>query len=175
MSPAGLSVAIRKATAEDVRPTLEMKLAAWRETYGDVRPESFFAAKEAGLEKETDWWLRGLAAGAEFWIALDADGAVIGCAGGTPVQDDDADTGVPVELQMLYVRAAYYGTGLGERLLQTAVGVGPALAWVVQGNERAIAFYRKHGFAPDGRVEPCGDWGDGVDWTGLNEVRLVRR
>ncbi|MEE1622126.1 N-acetyltransferase family protein [Zafaria sp. J156] len=161
---------VRRATAEDIPATLAMKLAAWREAYASQRPESFFAAEEARREAQIDWWTRGLAAGAELWIAEDADGRIVGCSGGAPAQDDDADAGVEVELQMLYVLAEAYGSGLGERLLRAAIGGLPALLWVLEDNPRAQAFYRKHSFEADGRAEPL----DGL-WKGLNEVRMVRR
>ena len=160
---------IRGASGEDIPATLDMKLAAWRETYSAQRPESFFAAEAARREQQVDWWTRGLAAGAELWIAADAAGRIIGCAGAGPALDDDADAKVPYELQMLYVLAQAYGTGLGQRLLEAAIGGNAALLWVLEDNPRAQAFYRKQGFAPDGRREPL----TGL-WEGLHEIRMVR-
>ncbi|MET1156194.1 GNAT family N-acetyltransferase [Arthrobacter sp.] len=161
---------VRRAVGDDVPATLDMKLAAWRETYATQRPASFFAAEAARRKQQIDWWARGLAAGAELWIAEDPAGRIVGCAGAGPVQDDDADAGVPYELQMLYVLASAHGTGLGLRLLDAAIGSKQALLWVLEDNPRARAFYRKHGFAPDGRREPL----TGL-WDGLHEIRMVRR
>jgi ribosomal protein S18 acetylase RimI-like enzyme len=161
---------IRRATVADVPAALAMKLAAWRETYSGQRPESFFAAEEARREQQTDWWSRGLAAGAELWIAEDAAGRIVGCSGGAPVIEDDADAGVPNELQLLYVLAEAHGTGLGLRLMDAAIGSTPALLWVLEHNPRAQAFYRRHGFVPDGRREPMVG-----AWEGLHEIRMVRR
>ena len=163
-------VTVRRATADDIPATLAMKLAAWRETYADQRPAAFFARAEAACEQEVDWWRRGLEAGAELWIAQDDAGRILGCAGGGTAREDDADARVGHELQMLYVLAEAHGTGLGARLMDAAIGPHPALVWVLERNPRAHAFYRKHGFVPDGRVEALAD-----DWAGLNEVRLVRR
>ncbi|GAA3668348.1 hypothetical protein GCM10023081_03580 [Arthrobacter ginkgonis] len=161
---------VRRATAADIPATLAMKLAAWRETYADQRPAAFFARAEAAREQETDWWQRGLEAGAELWIAQDDAGRILGCAGGGAAREDDAGARVGHELQMLYVLAEAHGTGLGARLMDAAIGAHPALVWVLERNPRAHAFYRKHGFVPDGRIEPLAD-----GWAGLNEVRLVRR
>ena len=161
---------IRRATRDDIPATLDMKLAAWRETYASQRPESFFAAEAARREQQIDWWSRGLAAGAELWVAEGPAGRIIGCSGGGPAQDDDADAGAPHELQMLYVLAEAYGTGLGRQLLEAAIGGRPALLWVLEDNPRAQAFYRKLGFSPDGRREPL----TGL-WEGLHEIRMVRR
>ena len=161
--------AIRLATPEDVKATLGMKLRAWRETYKEQRPESFFASAEARLESEADWWARGLAQGAELWIATDAQSNVVGVAGGGPAADEDSDTGAGIELQVLYVLAEHHGTGLGEKLLETVLNGRGAVLWVLEDNPRAQAFYAKHGFAADGRVEALAD-----DWAGLNEIRMVR-
>lgn len=161
---------VRRATAADVPAVLDMKLAAWREAYSTQRPESFFAETAAAREGQIDWWTRGLAAGAELWMAEDKDGRVVGCSGGAPVLDDDADAGVGVELQLLYVLAEAYGTGLGLSLMRAAIGDLPAALWVLEHNPRAQAFYRKHGFEADGRSEAL----EGR-WEGLSEIRMVRR
>lgn len=160
---------VRRAAVEDIPATLDMKLAAWRETYGDQRPASFFELEESRHEVQVDWWTRGLAAGAELWIGTDPAGRIVGCAGGAPVLDEDADTGATAELQMLYVLAEAYGTGLGARLMDAAIGSLPAALWVLEHNPRAQAFYRKHGFGLDGAREELSEV-----WGGLYEVRMVR-
>ena len=69
------------------------------------------------------------------------------CYGG----GDDPDTG---EIFALYVLAAYYGTGLGRRLMEAGLeqlrDCPEIRLWVLQGNARAIRFYEKCGFRPDG-------------------------
>lgn len=161
---------IRLATPEDINATLEMKLQAWREAYGDQRPETFFTAAEGRMEMEADWWARGMAQGAELWIATDSEANIVGVAGGGPAAEDDADTGVNLDLQVLYVLAGQYGSGLAAKLLETVLTGRDALLWVLENNPRAQAFYAKHGFVADGRSEALAD-----HWAGLNEIRMVRR
>lgn len=160
---------IRLATEQDVRPALQMKLQAWREAYATLRDESFFAHHEGQLDGQAAWWERGLASGAQFFIAEDRDGRIIGLAGGTPVIEEDQDAGVDVELGMLYVLEEYYGTGLGQHLFDVVLGQHDALVWVLQGNERALAFFAKQGFTPDGTSEALTG-----SWDGLIEQRMVR-
>ena len=58
------------------------------------------------------------------------------------------------EVFALYVLAEYYGSGLGQRLMQAgleALGDYPEIClWVLKGNARAIRFYEKCGFRFDG-------------------------
>jgi GNAT superfamily N-acetyltransferase len=111
-----------------------------------------------------------LAQGAELWIATDSESNIVGVAGGGPAADDDADTGVELDLQVLYVLSGHYGTGLAAKLLETVLTGRDALLWVLENNPRAQAFYAKHGFVADGRIESLVD-----DWAGLKEIRMVRR
>ena len=61
-----------------------------------------------------------------------------------------------------------HGSDLGRRLLDAALdGGGAASLWVATGNDRATAFYAKHGFAPDGQVKAHAA-------TGIAEERWVR-
>jgi GNAT superfamily N-acetyltransferase len=72
-----------------------------------------------------------------------------------------------LELYAVYARRAWWGTGLGQRLLDVAIGREAASLWVLEGNDRAIAFYRRNGFAEDGaRAEE--------EYFGVPEVRMVR-
>jgi GNAT superfamily N-acetyltransferase len=63
-----------------------------------------------------------------------------------------------------------FRTGVGTELIEAAherLGDGVAL-WVLDGNEAALRFYARHGYAPDGATtthEP----------TGLEELRLTRQ
>ncbi len=67
---------------------------------------------------------------------------------------------------MLYVLAEHHGSGAGAGLLDAVVPAGvPAYRWVADPNPRAQAFYRKHGFVPDGVTQ--------VD-DGVPEIRMVR-
>jgi GNAT superfamily N-acetyltransferase len=51
------------------------------------------------------------------------------------------------ELHALYVLPAYWGRGIGERLLEAAGDVSEL--WVLQANTRARQFYERRGWAPD--------------------------
>jgi predicted GNAT family N-acyltransferase len=67
---------------------------------------------------------------------------------------------------VLYVYAADHGTGAGRALLEAVIAPAEsAVPWVADPNPRAQAFYRKHGFVPDGTAQ--------VE-DGVREIRMVR-
>lgn len=80
-------------------------------------------------------------------------------------RDDDPPVGV--ELSSLNVLAAHHGTGVAQQLVDAALGDRAAYLWVLEGNERAIAFYRKQGFELDGATKRD----ERLDVT---ELRMVR-
>ncbi|MGR2753351.1 N-acetyltransferase family protein [Agromyces arachidis] len=97
-------------------------------------------------------------------VAVDGD-RVVGWAitsGGR-----DADAPRPLELEGLYVLDEFHGRGVGQALLDAAVGDRPAYLWALEDNPRAHAFYRRNGFVLDG--------GDKWDerWR-VREVRMTR-
>jgi len=92
------------------------------------------------------------------------DGRLVGVAmSGPPL---DAEPEWARQLYVLYVRAADHGTGAGPALLEAVVDPEePVALWVADPNPRAQAFYRKHGFVPDGAAQ--------VE-RGVREIRMVR-
>ena len=90
------------------------------------------------------------AQGGRAWLAEAArGGAPIGYAvtvSPALAQARDGD----VELKRIYVLSRYHGTGLASRMLDAVFGAHHTAQRLMLGvkddNERAIAFYRKHGF-----------------------------
>lgn len=99
-----------------------------------------------------------------IWVA-EVGGEIVGWANTSAGRDADGPR--DLELEGLYVLDAHHGTGVGQALLDAAVGDRPAYLWVLADNPRARAFYRRNGFEPDGAEHV-----DAV-WEAL-EVRLVR-
>jgi GNAT superfamily N-acetyltransferase len=92
------------------------------------------------------------------------DGELVGIAmSGPPL---DAGAAWTRQLYVLYVYAADHGTGAGAALLEAVVDREETVAlWVADPNPRAQAFYRKHGFVPDGTAQ--------VE-DGVRDIRMVR-
>lgn len=62
----------------------------------------------------------------------------------------DADPPRPWELWSLHVHPDFWGSGLGQTLLDSCLGQRPSYLWTLEGNDRAIVFYRRNGFVLDG-------------------------
>jgi len=99
-----------------------------------------------------------------LWVAED-DGAVVGFSATSGGHRGDGPR--DLELHALYVLDEYHGTGVGQGLLDAALGAEPAYLWVLGDNPRARAFYGRNGFVPDGTEKLDEDWD-------VNVVRLVR-
>src|SRR5215218_4514230 len=82
-----------------------------------------------------------------IWVAV-VDGGVVGWANTSAGRD--ADRPRDLELEGLYVLDAHHGTGVGQALLDAAIGDRPAYLWALADNPRAHAFYRRNGFVADG-------------------------
>ena len=165
--------------AEHTRALAECHIACWREAYRGLVPDHVLDAFD--IDHRARQWERIRAQDPEpVFVALDGE-TVIGFAGAGPSRDDPpvADR----ELRALYVRAAWYGTGLADDLMRAAIPgitrsarerpepgtIPPAHSlWVFEENPRAQAFYRAYGFELDGtrRAER---------FSPTVEVRMIRR
>jgi GNAT superfamily N-acetyltransferase len=162
---------IRRATVEDAEAAAWCHLLCWREAYADLVPAGQLLERTSDIDRRTERWATGVGEGRRRWIALNPDPAVavqdrvIGFAAAGTGRDEDAPTAL--ELEAIYTRQACWGTGLGARLLEVAVGKDPASLWVFEDNLRALTFYRRNGFVADGarKYDP---------FFGLMEIRMVR-
>lgn len=160
-------VNLRTATLSDAAAVARVHHTTWVTTYGAILPPEFWATTT--LERRTRTWERWLANGAAPVVA-EVDGEVVGIAmSGDAVEQDDVLPLRNRQLYLLYVLAAYHGTGVGQALLDAVVPPGTgAQLWVAEDNPRARRFYERNGFVMEGaRV---------VDTTtaDLAEVRMIR-
>lgn len=142
---------VRLARPQEADALVDLHLACWREAYADLltpeRIERPFADRAAAVAKRRRHLVDPSRA---TWVAED-DGGLVGFAVAGPARHHDAPT--DLELHAIYARAAVWGAGVGRALLVAAVGDRPAYLWVLDGNERAIGFYRRQGFELDGATE----------------------
>lgn len=159
---------LRQATPEDAEAVVLMHTLAHEECYPHLLSAEFFRRRRASIRERVERRRASLATGEPRILALDADNELVGFADAGPGRDDDGPE--TMELYSLYTLRRTYGTGLGAALVSAAVGSGPAYLWVVENNPRALAFYLKQGFRPDGKRNTLPP-----EWEALPEIRLVRR
>ncbi|GAA1824545.1 GNAT family N-acetyltransferase [Nesterenkonia flava] len=158
---------IRPAAPGDAEALTDLHLDVWDEAYAGLIAEEILRGRRDQREGRIEGWRRRIEGSEEeHFLAQDDDGALVGFTAFTTTRGQ-ADPCLPArQLLALYVRASAYGTGLGHALLTAAIGEEPAFLWVLDGNQRAVNFYRRHGFEFDGSTK---DGPVGV------ERRMVRR
>lgn len=156
-------VTLRPATLDDARAGALMHIACWREAYASIVDPGLLEAQVADAESWTQRWREHIPRHPRLLAVYDGEPVGFAAAG----EGRDRDAPVPTELYALYVREAWYGSGLGHALCEAAVGDRAAYLWVLEGNDRARAFYERQGFRADGareRFAPLDAW----------EIRMVR-
>lgn len=158
---------LRQAGPDDAEAVVRMHTLAHEECYAHLLSPEFFRARRDSIPERVERRRPHLDVPDPRIIALDADGEVVGLADAGPGRDEDGP--VELELYSIYTLARTYGTGLGAALMRAAIGDSPAYLWVVEGNPRALAFYVKQGFRPDGKRGQLPP-----EWESLPEFRMVR-
>jgi ribosomal protein S18 acetylase RimI-like enzyme len=163
-------VDVRRATPADAVQLAEVHTQCWQQTYPGLMSDAFLAALKPA-DRLAMWCQLLLAPEPAAWVAC-VDGSVVGFSATRTVPQGDLDQDLPasgsLELWGLYLLRSHQGLGLGRRLLEAALGAGPASLWVAAGNGKAIGFYERLGFAPDGAEDRVADWED------LHEIRMTR-
>ena len=141
---------LRIPTSADVEAITRVHVDSWRETYGGMLPESFFG--EELVEQRRRMWTANLRSVSPEWNlrVAESDAGLVGLALAGPAHGESPRAR---ELHLIYVLLAHQGKGLGQRLLDSALGADPAVLWVEKTNERAQDFYRRNGFELDGTAE----------------------
>ena len=168
------TILIRAATAADARLLADLGRRTFAEAFA-----AFNSAEDLRLFLEQTYGesiqARELAEPEAWHLLAEADGEAIGFArlrrGAVPGCVTGPD---PLELQRIYVLQAWLGLKAGPALLQRCLDEGWALGartlWlgVWERNDRARAFYRRHGF------EEVGDHTFVVGTDPQRDVIMVR-
>lgn len=159
-----MSWTIARPTPDDFDEMGRVHVQVWCEAYAGLLPADYLAALDPTFGP-TRWRERfGSSPEVSWWIARDEEG-VVGMTTSGPPRDDDPPA--PLELYAINVLRRAYGSGLADDLMASVVGDRAAYLWVLDGNDRAMAFYRRHGFSDEGGRKPDLD-------TGAVEIRMAR-
>lgn len=169
-------VRVRRAAVADAAAIAALQVRSWQVAYRGIVPDAFLdgLTEDAWLER----WDAQLTAPARDGVhhlvsseATDGPPRAIAVAG--PAREPVA--GRPGQLYVLYTDPASWGRGHGGALIRhvhdllAADGHPGALLWVAAGNDRSIAFYKRHGWARDGGTQQ-----EEVAGATFDELRMVR-
>jgi ribosomal protein S18 acetylase RimI-like enzyme len=162
----GSSWQIATLTLEDCDELGAVHVEIWRRAYADHMPADYLASLDAALWAG-NWHKRAAdpEVAARTLVARDPERRLVGFASAGPTRDEYPVT--EWELYAINLLPRVQGTGLADELMDRILGPRPATLWVLEGNGRALAFYRRHGFVPEGAHAFYGS-------TGTPEIRMVR-
>jgi GNAT superfamily N-acetyltransferase len=158
-----------------------LHVLVWQEAYAGLMPAEYLNGLDPKLRART--WHATLTEDAERRAAGKTDpedvtvrartraarhrasGVIVGIATAGPARDPDPV--LPAELWMINVASPHHGTGAADLLVESTLGDAPGYLWVLTGNDRARAFYRRLGFTDDGHTKVH-------EATGTVERRMVR-
>lgn len=171
MSQREIGVRVRRPREGEQDQLGALHNAIWHQTYAGLLPADYLAQRD-DASSAARWAnvIEGLDAqgrspdGGVVQVAVRGE-QVIGFITVGPGRDP-ARAG-DLELQALYVSPDHHGTGVADQLVHAALVDGPAYLWVLEGNDRAIAYYRKHGFVADGAQKQHPP-------SGGTEIRMTR-
>jgi ribosomal protein S18 acetylase RimI-like enzyme len=156
---------ITRPALDDLEEMGRVHVLVWQEAYAGLMPADYLAGLDPTVGPAR--WCERISdpsSGVDWWLARDEEGVVAMATSG-PARDHDPPVGF--ELYAINVLRRAHGTGLADELMTHVIGDRAAYLWVLEGNARAQAFYRRHGFADDGGRKPEPD-------TGVLEVRMTR-
>lgn len=134
---------IRAMADQDIPAVSRLLANSWRRTYGPIVGEET-AIRISGENHAPDRLVAELADNDMMsFVAERSDGSIAGYAM-AELKDGD------IKLDRLHVDKSEFGTGVAVDVLHAVLAAHagmPSIALeVLEGNDRALAFYRKHGF-----------------------------
>lgn len=147
---------IRKLTASDVPEYRALMIDALEQ-----EPDAFTSTPEERAREPEGWWVRRVGEPAGLSVTFGAIQGELELVGAVTLEfSARKKTRHKAHLIGMYVRPAWRGIGLARRLIEAAIatcrargGIRALQLTVREGNEPAIALYRRVGFVPFG-VEP---------------------
>jgi ribosomal protein S18 acetylase RimI-like enzyme len=176
-----MTVTVRLATKEDVHAIATVRVETWRAAYPGLIDQVVLDRMDVDREaaRRAELWdqYHSDPRGAE--VIAEVEGELAGWAVVGPSLDDDLPEDGHV--YAIYALPAFWSAGVGHALMLDAearlrgAGFESAHLWVLEGNERAAAFYERHGWHEDGMVKDDEELIRGPHPQTLRERRRVRR
>ncbi len=163
---------LRLAEPDDALPVARVHVRSWQVAYRGLLPDEYLDGLRPE-ERARHYTFGNRDPNQPATVIALMQETICGFATTAPARDPEARGSG--ELCALYVDPDRWGRGIGAALLAEACdrlvkqGFSEALLWAMNGNERALQFYRNHGWFTDGTRRTAKVWGITVD-----EVRCRR-
>jgi ribosomal protein S18 acetylase RimI-like enzyme len=152
-------VTIRPATTTDAEAIASVDVASWRGAYSEILPDSYLSSLD--IHERAGLWRTAVTARGTSVLVAEDEAGTVGFTSVGPSRDEDAEPG-DREIYAIYLHPRAWGTGVARDLMRTVLdSLAPGTVvslWILEGNERAQHFYRRHGFQHDGteRIDDIG-------------------
>ncbi|WP_394250484.1 GNAT family N-acetyltransferase [Vibrio profundi] len=166
-----MKINIRSATINDVQPIAMVHVASWAEAYDGLLPKSFI--ESYNMERRQKLWTNTLANNLADVLVAECGNEIVGFLSYRAPRGDQ--TGHSIELNSLYIKSEFYSLGIGRRLLDnfekriSNSSYEQVVLWVLDTNQRALNFYRKHGFSETGLKGK-----ERLDGAVLNDIQMAK-
>lgn len=147
-------VEVRLATLADAAAIATVHIHSWKQAYAGLVPEAYLNTLH--LDEQTETWRRWLSTSAtdQLTTLVASQGEqILGFVTVGPARDEDC-TADQLEIYSIYIEPDTWGRGVARELLRSVISATgehqPITLWVLAGSERALHFYRRNGFSPDG-------------------------
>jgi GNAT superfamily N-acetyltransferase len=148
------AVTIRRGVPAEAQALAQLHLDVWDDAYTGLMPQEILDERRAKVDERIERWRGILGQDEPTWLFENAEG-LVGFVSIGPTRGPRHRH--PLQLFALYVRAGYWGTGVGYVLFEQAVGDRVASLRMLANNEWAISFYQRQGFRLDGSLDEHGE------------------
>ena len=162
---------IRVATRDDISRIAEIQIAGWRYAYrGIISDYELFSERQ--VSKSIQATITRFDSNCAYLVYEDMNDKIIkGFAWHGPSRDDDKKSAY--EVVAFYVQPEFTRNGIGQLLVDHLSDIAKSnqctelFAWVLEGNEKGISFYKKNGFIDDGKRKHIEKWNK-------EEIRMIK-
>lgn len=164
---------IRTAELMDAKCIATLHVDVWRAAYKGIMPDSLLDNMDINYCEQS--WSKTLKApGNGKYLVAQVDKELVGFATFGPARDTDLEEKNSAELVAINISPEYWRQAIGSQLLSSVIDSVKGkytnlYLWVAENNIRAISFYERYGFNPDGKTKTDNSHGDIV------ELRYVAR
>ena len=142
----------------------EVHVQSWQAAYKGLIPDAFL--DNLSVDQRENGWRKTLDMPTINVSVIEEGNRIIAFVTFGSARDEGLQENLVGEVYAIYALQEFWNRGIGRKLMETAMkalrkmGYLTVKVWVLETNQRAITFYRKFGFAPDGaeKVEPREDF-----------------